>query len=221
VRWSDPSRRIVLVVALMLATPVGEILASALGNHIIGVRDLAASWPYLALSASALVIAAGPLLGAAAAVLAVAAFALGAAKMLESRFSRPNFHGPADYITAHAHTGDVVIDGTGALSPGPTTPLDVTLQRRIPVVRALAPAEKDHPFNLLTPSVPASTAFSQAVAAAHGGRIFIVSVRLAAAPTGPTLTPARLPGGYVRCSQRRYEGFVITLVSVYSRSCAA
>ncbi len=221
VRWSDPSRRIVLVVALMLATPVGEIIASALGNHIIGVRDLAASWPYLALTASAVVLAAGPLLGAAAAVLAVAAFALGASKMLEARFSRPNFQAPADYIAAHARHGDVVIDGTGALSPGPTTPLDVTLHTSLPVVRALAPAENTYPFNFLTPSVPISTAFTRAVAAAHGDTIFVVSVRLAANPTGPTLTPATIPGGYTRCSQRRYEGFVLTLVSVYSRSCPA
>jgi hypothetical protein len=221
VRWGDPSRRIVLVVALTLATPVSEIIASALGNHIIGVRDLAASWPYLALTASAIVVAAGPLLGAAAAVLAVGAFALGASKMLEARFSRPNFQAPADFITAHARDGDVVIDGTGALSPGPTTPLDVTLHRRLPVVRALAPAENTYPFNFLTPTVPISTAFTRAVAAARGHTIFVVSVRLAANPTGPTLTPATLPGGYTRCSQRRYEGFVLTLVTVYSRPCPA
>ena len=222
VRWRPRrlERRVLLVVALLLATPVGEIVASALGNHIIGVRDLAASWPYLALTASAVVAAAAPALGIAAAVLAVAAFGLGAAKMLAARFSRPNFQAPAEYIAAHARAGDVVIDGTGALSPGPTTPLDVTLHRRMPVIRALAPAETDHPFNFLTPSVPISAAFSRAVSAARGGRIFIVSVRLAANPTGPTLTPPALPGGYLRCSQRRYEGFVITLVSVYSRTCA-
>jgi hypothetical protein len=219
-RWSDPSRRIVLVVALMLVTPVGEVVASAVGSHIIGVRDLAASWPYLALTAAAIVAAAGPL-RLVSALLAVVAFGLGAAKMLEARFSRPNFQAPADYIAAHARDGDVVIDGTGALSPGPTTPLDVTLRRGLPVVRALAPAERDYPFNFLTPSVPISAAFARAVAAAHGHRIFVVSVRLAANPTGPTLTPPALPGGYVRCSQRRYEGFVLTLVSVYSRSCSA
>ena len=212
-------RRIVLVAALMLATPVGEVLASAAGNHIIGVRDLAASWPYLALSASALVVAAGGALALAAAALAVVAFGLGTAKMLEARFARPNFSGPADYIAAHARTGDVVIDGTGALSPGPTTPLDVTLHRQLPVVRALAPAERSYPFNFLTPSVPISTAFARAVAAAHGNRIFVVSVRLAANPSGPTLTPPTLPGGYARCARRTYEGFVLTLVSVYSKSC--
>jgi hypothetical protein len=221
-QWSAPPLRSrpVLVAALVLATPAGEIIGSALGNHIIGVRDLAASWPFLALCAGAVVFAAGRRAGVVAAALAVVAFALGAAKMLESRFSRPNFQAPADYVAVHARPGDVVVDGTGALSPGPTTPLDVTLHRRMPVVRALAPAENDYPFNFLTPSVPISTAFSRALALAHGARIFVVSVRLAVNPTGPTLTPPELPGGYARCSQRRYEGFVITLVSVYSRSCA-
>jgi Dolichyl-phosphate-mannose-protein mannosyltransferase len=221
-RWRPPraSSRIMLVAALMLATPVAEIVASAVGNHIIGVRDLAASWPYLALSASAVVAAAGPTLGLTAAVLAVIAFALGAAKMLEPRFSRPNFQGPADHVTADARPGDVVIDGTGSLSPGPLTGFQIVFHRRLAVVRALAPAEDDHPFNFTTPIVPIPTAFSRAVRAARGNRIFVVSVGLAATPTGPTLTPPALPGGYVLCSQRRYEGFVLTLVSAYSRSCA-
>ena len=91
-----PGPRLVLVGALMLATPVGEIVVSALGNHIIGVRDLAASWPYLALSAAAFVFAAGPRVGAVAAALAVVAFALGAPKMLESRFARPDYQAAAD-----------------------------------------------------------------------------------------------------------------------------
>ena len=220
--WRAPALRSrpVLVVALVLATPVGEIIGSAPGSHIIGVRDLAASWPFLALCAAAVVFAAGRRAGVLAAAFAVIAFAFAAAKMLEPRFSRPNFQAPADYIDTHARAGDVVVDGTGALSPGPTTPLDVTLHRRMPVIRALAPAENRYPFNFLTPSVPISTAFSRAIAVAHGARIFVVSVRLAANPTGPTLTPPTLPGGYARCSERRYEGFVITLVSVYSRSCA-
>ncbi|HEY2160586.1 MAG TPA: glycosyltransferase family 39 protein [Solirubrobacteraceae bacterium] len=216
-RVPRPSARIVLLVALMLATPVGEILASAFGNHIIGVRDLAGSWPYLALSASALAVAAGPVLGTAAAVLAVGAFGLAAGKMLESRFARPNFQAAAGYVDAKARSGDVVIDGTGALSPGPLTPLDVTLHRRLPVVRAVGPVESTHPFTFTDPIVPIPVALDRAVAAARGGRIFVVSVRLAARPTGPTLTPPTLPGGYVLRSQKVYPGFVLTLVSVYSR----
>src|SRR5205823_2479065 len=53
-----PTAKIWLVFLLMLSTPVGEALVCAVGNHIIGVRDLAASWPFLALFGAALVLAA-------------------------------------------------------------------------------------------------------------------------------------------------------------------
>jgi hypothetical protein len=219
-QWRAPPlrSRVLLVLALVLATPVCEIIGSALGNHIIGVRDLAASWPFLALLAAAVAFAAGRRAGVIAAALAVVAFALGAAKMLESRFARPNFQAPADYVGAHARPGDVVIDGTGPLSPGPLTGLDVTLRRRMPVIRALAPTERRHPFTFSDPIVPGPVAFVRAVAAAHGGRVFIVSARLPVVSTGPTLTPRALPGGYRLRSQHLYRGFVLTLVSVYSRS---
>ena len=130
----------------MLATPVGEIVISALGNHIIGVRDLAASWPYLALSAAAFVFAAGPRVGRRGGA-GVLAFALGAPKLL-SRFARPNYQAAASFVNAHAHDGDVVIDGTGGLSPGPLSGFDVAYHGRLPVFRALAPAERDHPFGV-------------------------------------------------------------------------
>jgi hypothetical protein len=211
-----PGSRTVLVVVLMLATPVGEILASATGSHIIGVRDLAGSWPYLALSAAAVTVAAGRRVGTVAAALAVVAFALAAARMLETRFARPNFQAAADYVAAHARPGDVVIDGTGPLSPGPLTGLDVTLHRRMPVIRALAPAETQHPFTFTDPIVPGPVAFVRAVAAARGARVFILSARLPVVSRGPTLTPPTLPGGYRLRSQRLYPGFVVTLVSIYS-----
>jgi 4-amino-4-deoxy-L-arabinose transferase-like glycosyltransferase len=44
-------RRIVLVVVLALATPVGELIASLVGTNVFSTRNLAASWPYLALAA--------------------------------------------------------------------------------------------------------------------------------------------------------------------------
>jgi len=216
-RPTAPTRRLVLVGALMLATPVGEIVASAVGNHIIGVRDLAASWPFLALTAAAALAGAGRRLGLVAAALAVVAFGLGAEKMLQPRFARPNFQAAADYVAARARPGDVVIDATGPLSPGPLTGLDVALHRRLTVLRVLAPAERDHPFGLFDQPVPISRAFAQAVTAARGGRVFIVSVRLPVATRGPDITPPVLPGGYRLRAQRSWRGFVLTLASVYSR----
>jgi hypothetical protein len=229
-RWVSPGagrsargRRVVLIAALMLATPVGEIIGSTLGNHIIGVRDLAASWPYLVLAAAGFVIAAGPRAGSVAAVLSLVAFALGAPKMLEARWSRPDYQSAADYVAAHARTGDVVIDETGGLSPGPLTGFDVAFHRRLAVFRALAPAERDHPYTVFDPRVTIAAAFSRAVGAARGARVFIVSVELPglAIPPGQAPAPPELPGGYRRQSQRRYAGFQLTEVSVYSRSSAA
>jgi 4-amino-4-deoxy-L-arabinose transferase-like glycosyltransferase len=82
--WLRPpiDRRAVLVVALALATPVGELVASALGSNLFGTRNLAASWPAAALCIAALLVAAGPRLGIAASALAVAAMAIGVVTML-------------------------------------------------------------------------------------------------------------------------------------------
>ncbi len=124
-----PHRRVLLVVLLMLATPVGEIVGSAIGSHIIGVRDLAASWPYLALTGAAVVTAAGPRFGLAAAALTVVAFALSVPKMLSSDFQRPDYRSAANYVAAHARPGDTVVDVTGALSPGPADRFRRRLQR--------------------------------------------------------------------------------------------
>jgi hypothetical protein len=222
-----PGARLVLVGALMLATPVGEIVISALGNHIIGVRDLAASWPYLALSAAAFVFAAGPRVGAVAAALAVLAFALGTPKLLESRFARPDYQAAAAFVSSNARPGDVVIDGTGGLSagplsgpelsPGPLTGFDVAYHGRLPVFRALAPAERDHPFTVFDRVVPVRTALGRALAAAHGGRVFALSVLLPGVKMPDPLAAPALPGGYRLQSERRYRGIQVTVVSVYAR----
>lgn len=213
--------RITLVALLMVATPIGEIVVSAFGNHIIGIRDMGASWPFLALTASAVVIASGPRLGLAAAALTVVAFALAAPKMLEPRFSRPDYRSAANYVAAHASLGDVAIDGTGVLSPGPLTGFDVAFHRRLPVFRALTRSERDHPFTLLDPVESIQQAFARAVRTANGRRIFIVSSLANGTFGSPNpLTPPVLPGGYRRELQRQYPGFLLTLVSVYARPAA-
>ena len=213
-----PGRRAVLVAALMLVTPLGEIVISAFGNHIIGVRDLAASWPYLALTSAALVFAAGPRAGAIGAGLAVVAFGLAAPKMLEARFARPDYQAAAAYVSTHGRPGDAVIDGTGGLSPGPLTGFDVAYHGRLPVFRALAPAERDHPFTVFDKVVPLQAALGNAIAAAHGGRVFTVSAVLPQIKMPDLLAPPALPGGYRLRARRVYRGIQLTIVSVYARS---
>jgi hypothetical protein len=215
-----PHRRVLLIVLLMLATPVGEILGSAIGSHIIGVRDLAASWPYLALTGAAAVSAAGPRMGTAAAVLTVIAFALAVPKMLSAHFHRPDYQSAADYVAAHAHAGDAVVEVTGALSPGPLTGFDVSYHGRpLPVFRARSPRERDHPYTVFDPVVSLPTAVSRAVRAARDARVFLVTPVLTV--PGTTAAAMRFPSGYRLTVRRRYPGIQPTLVEVYSRGPAA
>ncbi|MDQ6607153.1 MAG: glycosyltransferase family 39 protein [Actinomycetota bacterium] len=226
-RWPlGAERRIVLVLALAIVTPLAEALISAISTHIFGVRNLAASWPALALGLAALLIAAGRRLRPVVVALAVVSFAIGAVKMLEHRYERPNYQAVADFIAGQARPGDVVIDETGQLSPGPVTPLDVALRAPVSVFRAGSPAERDHPFGFFDPIVPISQAIARAVAAAPGGRIFVASTvfapsdipglaRLVAPIHGHFPAPYRLVESHV------YAGIARTKIEVYSRGASS
>jgi hypothetical protein len=213
-------RRVWLMILLAVAVPVGEAVVSATGNHIFGVRNLAASWPYLALACSAAVAALEPRLAFAAAALAIVAFALGATKELTSRFERPDYQAAANFVAANARPGDVVVDETGALSPGPLTGLDVTLHRRLPIYRAEAPAERDHPYGFGDPIVPLQTAITHAVAAANGHRVFLVTNRFDTniAPLAGRVQPGQgqFPATYRLVESHRYSGFGTTVAAVYA-----
>jgi len=211
-----PSPVLWLVALLMLATPVGEAVASAVGSHIIGTRDLAGSWPFLALLASALAVAAGRRLGVLAAGLSVVAFGWGAVRMLEARFQRPDYQGAADYVAARAAPSDVVIDMTGSLSPGPLTGFDITFHRDLQVVRARSPAERDHPFTIFDPIVPIPAAARRAAQLAQGHRIFVVFPTLAATERVDPI-PTGLPASYRLASRHILQGIEPTVVVVYAR----
>jgi hypothetical protein len=200
---------------LVLATPVCESVASAAGSHIIGTRDLAASWPFLALLGSALAVRAGRRLGVATAALAIVAFAWGAVRMLEPRFQRPDYQGAAGYVAAKATGSDVVVDMTGALSPGPLTGFDITFHRDLSVVRARSPAENDHPFTVFDPVVSTAAGVRRAAELAHGHRIFVVYPTLAATEHVDPIPTGLLPS-YRLTFRRVFPGIEPTLVTVYS-----
>jgi 4-amino-4-deoxy-L-arabinose transferase-like glycosyltransferase len=216
---TELDRRILLVFGLALAAPVGEALVSAVSTHIFGVRNLAVSWPGLALSVAVLLwVVAGPRLRVAAAVLAVAGFAFGASRLLTTHYQRTDFQGVADFIDAHARPGDVVIDGTGVLSPGPLTGLDIVLSRHIPVFRAGSPQERDHPFGAYDRFVSIPTAVQQATATANGARVFVV--RYTGEPNAkPIIFP--FPARYHVVQTRKYPQFVGITLDVYAVTAAA
>jgi mannosyltransferase len=219
-RWS-PDRGLVLVVALALSAPVGEALASAVGTDVFGTRNLAVSWPAAALALAALLVAAGPRLRFVAVGLALASFAIGAAKMVESRFQRPDYQAAARFIDRSASPGDVVIDG-GRPTPGPLSGLDVSLDRPHEIFRVGMPAERDRPFGL-GGALPADQVTRQAVAAAGGRRIFVVASAEPSQsndPAGTVLTKQvidALRGSHRLVEARTYPGILKLAVLVYAR----
>jgi mannosyltransferase len=208
-------RRVLLVVALALATPVCEAVFSAAGNHIFGVRNLAASWPFVALTCAAAVVASGRHTRPVAGGLAIAALLIAAVKMLGASFQRPDYQAASAYVRAHFRPGDVVIDETGALtpapSPGPLSGLDTTLGGELPIIRADFPAERGHPFAIGDRIVPPSLGVSRAVLAARGHRIFVVTNRL----RSDTRSLSR--SGYRLLTQAVFPAINPTEVRVYAR----
>jgi hypothetical protein len=220
VRVTRIDRRLLLTVLLALAVPVGEAIVSATGNHVFGVRNLAASWPFLALAFSAVLMASGRRTGLVAAGLAIVAFGFGAAKMLTARFSRPDFQAASHYIAAHVRPGDIVLDETGSLSPGPLTAVDVTLHTHVPVVRAAAPAERGHPFGFGDPIIPYQEGVKTALARAQGHRVFVienayhitVAAKRVVSGVGPLPPPYRIAERHV------WTGIAPTIVYVLARA---
>jgi hypothetical protein len=205
-------RGVVLVVAVMLSVPVCEAVASAVSTHLFGVRNLAAAWPATALVSGALLTAAGPRLRYAAAGLAIASSAIGAGRIVERTNGRPDFRGAAAYVDARIAPRDVIIDETANLSPGPYSPMDLTLRGGNPVLRAGAPQERDHPFNVFDANVRVPDAVARAVAKAQGGRIFLVGY------VGDRRLPvARFPAPWRRTANRTFPGFLTMRVQVYSQ----
>jgi hypothetical protein len=163
----------VLVVAMALAAPLGEAAATPAGTNLLATRNLAVSWPWLALVLGALVAGAGPRLRLAAGVLLVAGFALGAAKMADPDFARPDFAGAAAIVDRDAGPDDGVIDAAVAfITPGPVTGLEAALERPHATVRGGASQRRDGNFRLGDELLDDDQVAARATA--RGGDVFVV-----------------------------------------------
>jgi hypothetical protein len=200
-------RRVVLILILLLATPVGEAIASVLGTNVFGTRNLAIAWPPLAIGLAAL-LEAGGRLRVAAVTLAIAGFAIGAVKTLDPDFQRPDYAAAAAYVDSEAGPRDVVIDATG-VSPAPFSEMDVTLERPHRLMYVRTSGVQYRPFKFLPAPSPAQVA-ERATAAAAGHRIFVV--------TGPILgrlVTSKLPPSVRPVATRRFPGFLDLRVVTY------
>ena len=106
--------------------------------------------------------------------LVVAGFAVGAAKMLESRYQRPDYDAAAAFIDRNASARDVVIDAA-VFSPGPLTGLEVALDEPRPgVPRRVRRRRGIIPLGSRDRVAPAAEVTDRAVAAAGSGPLFVV-----------------------------------------------
>ncbi len=217
-------RGLLLVLLLFLAVPLAEAAISAVTTHLFAVRNLAAAWPPFALLLGALSSAAGRKLRYVAALCAVAAFAIGAGKMLEQRYSRPDFRAAAHFVERHAGPRDVLVDGTAVLSPGPLSGLDAVTRLPQRTFRGGAPQERDHPFGFSDPNVPLRQAIKRAVAAARGHRIVMVGLFPLTPGQSPRETLRSLtsrsgtpPPPYRLTDTEIYPGIVYVSVELFER----
>jgi hypothetical protein len=210
-------RRLVLVVAMALAAPVGEAAATLVGTNLFAARNLAVSWPWFALVLASVLVAAGPRLRVAAVGLVIAGFALGAAKIVGEDFARPDFEGAAAIIDREAGPRDGVVDGAVAfITPGPLTGLDAALERPRPTLRAGAPQHRDGNFRIGDVILPHEEVLRRAAAA--GGRVFVVYPEDEFTPSTELWDPLveTVPGGYRRVRTRILPGFIPLAVHVYA-----
>jgi Dolichyl-phosphate-mannose-protein mannosyltransferase len=232
-----PPPGLVLILLLALATPVGLALYSSLRDSVWEARNLAPSWPGLALAVGALVTAAGGLFRVAAVALVVGAFAIGGVKMLEAGSQRPAYDEAAGFIDQASHAGDVVVE-VPFPTPGPLAPVeDVALAHAGPsasghpwLLRLGVPSLKAQlrarPYALL-PVPPAPAVAKRAAGLASAGTLFVVapdfvplwrqvSASVAAQAAGP-LPPfvEALPVRFRHQETRTFPGFLPVSVHVF------
>lgn len=223
-------RRILLVLFLALATPLTEAVASLVGTNVFSTRNLAASWPYLALAGAALITIGSIRLRVAAAALAVAGFGFGAAQMLTTDFERPNFSDVAEFVREGPR--GVLVDAA-AITPGPLTNFEVEgSSPGAEVFRLNTPEQKAKPFNIADRRTEPAELAERAVEAADGGPItvvtneFVESARPTAAGATVEVTGAGalaaefialLPPSYELAERRLFPGLVTLQALVFEQ----
>jgi mannosyltransferase len=157
--WRAVPERVVLIVMLALAAPLGAGLYSALSDDMFVVRNLISSLPALALAFAALLTALPRAPSIAALALAFGALGLGAAGTFERDSQRPDFEAVAAFLEERAQPGDVILDLNIFFEP-PGLSLQVQVDPDLPFYKMGWPYEEEQQ------AVDAATA--------GGGRILFV-----------------------------------------------
>jgi mannosyltransferase len=181
----NPPPRVILLVLLALATPLGFLVYSITGPEIMVARYMIASLPALLLVAAALVSSLPRALALTVSTIVIGVLAVGTVMALESDRRRTPYEEIANYIDANAGPDGAVVFTGGALG---FSTLHVT-QRGVPDALAIY-LEGDHRFVLLTERGRRAEA-TLARAARGRRRMLVVGSRQ---PTPPEVMSARLVG---------------------------
>lgn len=167
---------VALTVMLALANPVLALLVSLVGSNVYGPRNLAASWPALAVTLALVALAPRGRARALAVGGVVVCFVTGGALTALRDRGRPRVSEVLRVVDSEAGPRDVLVDGTAVLSPGPASVADTIDHVPIFTVRVGAPEVRDRPFGLgdVRPS-PMEVLQRLARDLPAGGRVFWVT----------------------------------------------
>jgi hypothetical protein len=132
-----PSRGLILLVLIVLATPIGLLLFSAPGDNVALARYLGPTLPAFLLLLSALLVRVPRPLGVAAFLSLLVVLGVGTAKSYETRFARTDYKGAARYLEDSVRPGDQVLelalpaDSRNRLG---VSPIDLNFKRELPVI---------------------------------------------------------------------------------------
>lgn len=142
--WGWRSPEVWLIVVLACATPVGVAIYSVVGNSIWDARNLLASWPGFATLVGALLTYPRLRWGLPAVCLVLCGLVIGAVRMQQSRYHRPDYLAVARYMDRVGTDHEPAVNWPD-LTPGPPTELEAAMTlagaaSRHPVIRlGLAP----------------------------------------------------------------------------------
>ncbi len=192
---AKPSKNLVLVIVLALATPLGMAAYSIAGDDIYLSRVLIPSSPGLIVALAALLAAPRMPLRALTVGAVVIGFSIGVVKTFDADNQRPNYRAAADFVESNTDPGDPVYDFVFAGDPN--GPLGTGLAINMPERTV------EHPADL-----------AAAVAEQSAPRVAVV---------GPVLDiegadqPLELPG-YRLLDSEQFAGVIELSASVFERA---
>jgi mannosyltransferase len=222
-----PSDRLILVLVLALASPVGALLYSLFIESLIVPRNLLASWPGLALAIGALATSGRGPLRIVSVGLLIGGMSIGAVKSLDADSRRPDYESVASFIERVGSPDSPILEVPFVANP--LSSFEVTLNdpgqslvERRKVFRVGVPTRRAQeraraaglpPAHTLLPRPPADKLARRAGKLARGDTLFVVSP-LGAADSVLGAVPSR----FRRVETRTFPGLTRPQVYVFRDS---